>query len=81
MPSETRRNLETMIGQYKTMHRVETADSPTHIPEVLSEIILGISARKESDIASFPLSISNFLSFMSFVFGLIGTITLVIKYL
>jgi len=78
--SETRRNLHTMVGQYRFMG---AADPPTHIPEILCGITLRISARKPSDIASHSVSISNFffkyLS-MSCVFGLIGITTPVLKY-
>ena len=84
MPSETRRNLEAMIGQYKIVHGVGTAESSTYIPEIFCGIILRISARKLSDIASHSLSISNLFSkylFMSSVFGLMGITTPVVKYL
>ena len=51
MVSETRRNLQTMISEYKTMHELGTMDALTHIPEIRSGITLRISARKPSDIA------------------------------
>jgi len=76
--NESRKNLQTIIGCYKIMHRVGTVDALTQISEILSGMILRISTPEVSEIESRSVSISNLFSkylFMLGAFGLMGTIT------
>ena len=79
---ETRRNLHTTVGKYRIMNEVGIMDAPTHISEIRSGIILMMSVRKLSDIATRCGSISSFFSkylLTSCVFGLIGIATQLVK--
>lgn len=40
--SESMKNLQTIIGRYKIMHRVGTVDALTQISEIVSGVILRI---------------------------------------